>query len=70
MESILFVVCEQIKNISILLSPIIPVATEKVLKIMNLNIKKLSLDDIQNMKNFNHDKELNKLDILFSKIEK
>ena len=70
MESILFVICEQIKNISILLSPIIPVATEKVLKIMNLNIKKLSLDDIQNMKNFNHDKELNKLDILFSKIEK
>ena len=37
MEQIIYTILVQIKNISILLNPIIPVATNKVLKMMNVN---------------------------------
>ena len=69
METILFTISHQIKNISILLSPIIPEATNKVFKIMNLSFNDLKVDKINDMKMFNHDKELNNLEILFTKIE-
>ena len=69
MEAILFTICQQIKNISILLSPIIPEASNKVLKIMNLSLNDLKVDKINDMKMINHDKELNNLEILFTKIE-
>ena len=69
METILFTISHQIKNISILLSPIIPEATNKVFKIMNLSFNDLKVDKINDMKMFNHDKELNNLEILFKKIE-
>ena len=39
METILYTICEQIKNISILLNPIIPLATNKAFKIMNIDEK-------------------------------
>ena len=45
MKVILFTICEQIKNISILLNPIIPDSTLKVLGIFNLK---------QNKRNFYH----------------
>ena len=51
MNAILFTICEQIKNISILLSPIIPVATGKVLETMNLN-RKISIKDIHSQNCF------------------
>ena len=57
MNAILFTICEQIKNISILLSPIIPVATSKVLETMNLNKEKISIKDIHNQNCFNKIKE-------------
>ena len=69
METILFTISHQIKNISILLSPIIPEATNKVFKIMNLSFNDLKVDKINDMKMFNHDKELKNLEILFTKIE-
>ena len=69
MENILFTVCEQIKNISILLHSIIPLSTGKVLETMNIEIEKISLDHINNLKCFNHSKELKNLDILFNKVE-
>ncbi len=69
MEVILFTVCEQIKNISILLNSIIPIATEKVLNTMNIDTKNLSIDQINNLGCFNHNKELKELDILFKKVE-
>ena len=69
METILFTISNQIKNLSILLSPIIPEATNKVFKIMNLSFNDLKVDKINDMKMFNHDKELNNLEILFTKIE-
>ncbi len=69
MEVILFTVCEQIKNISILLNSIIPIATEKVLNTMNIDTKNLSIDQINNLGCFNHNKELKELYILFKKVE-
>ena len=69
MNTILFTIVSQIKNISILLNPIIPNSSDKILDIMNLKdndrvITAINKDDI-----FNHDLEFNKTSILFKKIE-
>ena len=69
MISILFTILEQIKNLSILLNPIIPIATGKVLNSMNLSIDDISIKSIIDKDVFNHDKELKNLEILFKKIE-
>ena len=69
MKVILFTICEQIKNISILLNSIIPEATNKVLKTMNIKKENISIKQINNLECFDHDKELKELKILFNKIE-
>ncbi len=69
MNTILFTIVEQIKNISILLSPIIPISTNKTLDILNVPIEKRNLDCIKSNNIFNFDKELKKHEILFKKIE-
>ena len=69
MKNILFTIIEQIKNISILLNPIIPIATNKVLGSMNIPNQNINLDKIKDENLFDHDKELNNLEILFTKIE-
>ena len=69
MKVILFTICEQIKNISILLNSIIPKATERVLETMNVKQNNISINQINNLECFDHDKELKELDILFNKIE-
>ena len=69
MENILFTVCEQIKNISILLHPIIPISTEKVLNSMNLETDKISINQIHNLNCFDHNKKLKDFEILFNKVE-
>ena len=69
MKNILFTIMEQIKNISILLNPIIPIATNKVLGAMNISNQNINLDKIRDENIFDHDKELNNLEILFTKIE-
>ncbi len=69
MKSILFTILLQIKNISILLNPIIPIATNKVLKLMNIYNKNISIDNINNDNLFDHDKEIDQLEVLFNKIE-
>ena len=69
MEAILYVISEQIKNITILLNPIIPHATEKVFETMNINKKDLKIASIKSSNIISHDKELNELKILFKKIE-
>ena len=67
MKSILFTILEQIKNLSILLNPIIPIATGKVLTSMNLSIEDISIKSIINKNVLNHDKELKNLEILLKK---
>ena len=69
MEAILFTTCEQIKNISILLNSIIPIATDKVLETMNVKKENRSINRINSLECFDHNKELKELDILFKKIE-
>ena len=70
MEAILFTITEQIKNISILLNPIIPIATDKVLDTLNIEKDKRLIENVTNLECFNHKKDLKHLDILFTKIEK
>ncbi len=69
MNTILHTITEQIKNISILLNPIIPIATEKVLNTLNISVKDISIDNIKNKNILDHNKDLKNLDILFTKIE-
>ena len=68
MNSILFTIIHQIKNITILLSPIIPTTSIKVLNAMNISTSELSFEMIKK-KDLNHKKELKNLEILFMKIE-
>ena len=69
MNSIMYTICEQIKNISILLYPIIPMSAEKVLNSININKEEFSIEIITNLKSFDFQKELKDLEILFKKIE-
>ena len=69
METILFTISEQIKNISILLNPIIPEATGKILDIMNIKKEDIKINSINKKNLINHNIELKELKILFKKIE-
>jgi|TARA_B100001059_G_scaffold69237_1_gene66267 methionyl-tRNA synthetase len=69
MNIILHTVTEQIKNISILLFPIIPNATTKVLKTLNIDQSEIKIENITSSKIFNYNKELGNLEILFTKID-
>ena len=69
MNTILYTIVTQIKNITILLSPIIPSSSEKILDIMNLKKKDILLKSINNKDIFNHNLEFKKTSILFKKIE-
>ena len=69
MNTILYTIVSQIKNISILLSPIIPISSEKILDIMNLKKEERNISAINNDDIFNHNLEFKKTSILFKKIE-
>ena len=67
MDQVLYTIINQIKNIAILLSPIIPESSDKIFKI--LNIRSVKLSDIKNDKILDFNKPINKISILFKKIE-
>ena len=69
MNAILFTIVEQIKNISILLNPIIPISTKKVLNTINISDKDILIETIKKENVIDNNKELKNLDILFRKIE-
>ncbi len=69
MNSILYSIVEQIKNISILLLPIIPISANKILDIMNIKKELRNIEEINNNISFNHDRELGNIEILFKKVE-
>ena len=69
MRTILFTIMHQIKNISILLNPIIPNASNKILNAMNIPKEDITLDKINDMDSLNHVKEIDNLEILLSKVE-
>ena len=69
MNTILFTIVSQIKNISILLSPIIPKSSDKILDIMNLKKNQRLISAINSNDIFDHDLEFKKTSILFKKVE-
>ncbi len=69
MNTILFTIIEQIKNISILLYPIIPISTKKVLDTINISEDDILISNITKDNFLNHEKELKDLNILFRKID-
>ena len=69
MESVLYSIVEQIKNISILLLPIIPTSANKILDIINIKKDLRNISEINQNNSLNHDKELGNIEILFKKVE-
>ena len=69
MDAILFTIVEQIKNISILLNPIIPNATYKVLTMINVSDQNISIEKIRDDNILDSKMEIGNSEILFTKIE-
>ncbi len=69
MNTILNTIVEQIKNISILLNPIMPISTKKVLETINISDKDILIKSIGNDKVLDNKKDLKNLEILFKKID-
>ena len=69
MNIILNIISEQIKNISILLSPIIPIAANKALDVLNIPKNERNFLGIKKENIFDFDKKLNKHEILFKKVD-
>jgi len=68
MNNILYIALEQIAKISILLNPIIPISTNKVLNSLNVSKNSISLSFLDGKKILNDEVKINNLDILFKKI--
>ena len=67
MNNILFISLEQIAKISILLSPIIPLSTKKVLDALNISKNLRNLSFIDGKRIFDKKIRINEIDILFKK---
>ena len=58
------------RKISFLLYPIIPESSLKALKIFDIKENQINLSSIENHNFLNKGNDINKIDILFNKIEK
>ncbi|MDA7770602.1 methionine--tRNA ligase [Candidatus Pelagibacter sp.] len=70
LNSIVYTSLEIIRKISFMLYPIIPDSIEKALKIFNLKTTDINLESIATHNYLKSGNNLNKIDILFKKIEK
>ena len=70
LNTIVYVSLEIIRKISILLNPIIPQTSLKVLEIFNLKQNDILFESIKNHESLNSNDKINKIDILIKKIEK
>jgi methionyl-tRNA synthetase len=70
LNTIVYVSLEIIRKISILLNPIIPETSLKVLEIFNLKQNDLKFDSIKYHESLKSNDKIKKIDILFKKIEK
>ena len=68
MNNILYLALEQIAKISILLNPIIPLASSKVLESLNIDSKSRNLSFLDDKKIISEEISIDNLDILFKKI--
>ena len=70
LNTIIYTSLEIIRKISFMLYPIIPESIEKALKIFNLKSSDINLDSITRHDYLKSGNNLNKIDILFKKVEK
>ena len=70
LNTIVYTTLEIVRKISFLLYPIIPESTLKALKIFNINENEISLSTVANNDFLVKGNSINKIDILFNKIEK
>ena len=70
LNTIVYTTLEIVRKISFLLYTIIPASTLKALKIFDLSEKDISLETIMNNTFLTKGKNIQKIDILFKKIEK
>jgi methionyl-tRNA synthetase len=70
LDTIVYTSLEMIRKISFMLYPIIPSSIEKALKIFNLNVDSINFESIGSHKYLTAGNNINKIDILFKKIEK
>ena len=70
LNTIIYVSLELIRKISIMLYPIIPSTSLKVLKIFNINEDKIDFNTIKDHEKLNKKEKISKPSILFKKIEK
>ena len=70
LNTIVYTSLEMIRKISFMLYPIIPDSIEKALKIFNLSSRDIDLESIASHKYLKSGNAINKIDILFRKIEK
>ena len=69
LNTIVYVSLEVIRKISIMLYPIIPSSSLKALKIFNIEEKNISFESIKNHNVLIPNDKINKIDILFKKID-
>ena len=70
LNSIVYTALELIRKITILLYPVMPTTSVKVLNTFNINEDKINFSSIKNNEVLESKSIINKLDILFKKIEK
>ena len=70
LNTIVYTSLEMIRKISFMLYPIIPDSIDKALKIFNLNSKDITFGSIASHNYLRAGSDINKIDILFKKIEK
>ncbi len=70
MNTIIYVALELIRKVSILLYPIIPSSSLKVLDVFSINENNINFETVKENNYLQKGLKLNKLDILFKKIEK
>ena len=69
MNSVIYTILNQIRSISILLSPIIPQSSNKILNILNINDNDRTIKKILDIKFLKSGSKIKKTDILFKKVE-
>ena len=70
LNTIVYTTLEIVRKISFLLYPIIPESSLKALKIFDIEEKDIKLDSVTNNDYLTKGNNINKIDILFKKIEK
>ena len=70
LNTIIYVAMELIRKITIMLYPVIPTSSLKVLNIFHIKENDIKFDSIQNHETLQKGSKINKINILFNKIEK